>query len=81
MDNNKIDPQYKGFKNWLKFCWSNNYIFLLGVGISLLTLFIFNIDTFDYSVLIILIPISMIILIIYKGMYQHWDDLRKNKSR
>lgn len=69
------------FKNWFKVMWSNFYIipFLTALTIIIAILF----QTFDSKAgyLIILIPITACITIVYKGFYQFWNDLKNNTSR
>jgi hypothetical protein len=67
------------FKNWFKIMWSNSYIQLFVVALVILFLIVFNLS--EEELWVILLPISMMVVIVYKGFYQFWNDLKNGKSR
>jgi len=87
MNLSKIDftkKKNQTFKNWFKLMWGNNYIqlFILAIGFLITELYLmdrfYSLGSFIVGVSI---PISMMVGIAYKGFYQFWDDIKKNKSR
>ena len=84
MDLSKIDftkKENQTFKNWFKVMWSNTYILPF---VGALAFFIGLIVTYTDELtwyLVLLLPITMMGVIGYKGFYQFWDDLKKGKTR
>ena len=83
-------------KNWFKFAWGNGYIILFMVNLALLITEIVLIDyvinliseTIESNIfgglgliLVSLVPLSSCFTLVYKGFYQHWNDLKNGRSR
>lgn len=85
------------FKNWFKFAWKNKYILLFLIALTgfVFELIYFN-DVIDmvtdaanldgigfgiFAGIGLSLPALMIIIIGFKGFYQHWNDLKNGTSR
>ena len=67
------------FKNWFKIMWLNRYIQLFIVSLLILFLMIFKLNGEELWAL--LLPISMMVVIGYKGFYQFWKDLKGGQKK
>jgi len=69
---------------WIKLMWQNNFINLFIFAVALLIAEIVEKNTFYSQTafwLSLIIPLSMMAIIIYKGFYQAWRDYKSGKSR
>ena len=88
MENGK---ELKSFKDWFKIMWQNSYIQIFAVAIVAIIFQIVNMDVmieiivenFSYSfiggimaTIAILIPILVATVVVYKGFYQFWNELK-----
>ena len=73
--------EYKTFKDWFRLMRQNHYIlfFLIGLGafIGMLTQY----DGSTIFTIVLAIPVLIMIVIAYKGFYQHWRDMQNKTSR
>ena len=60
--------------NWFKVMWSNSYIQLFIVALLVLFLIVFNLSGTELWA--VLLPISIMVVIAYKGFYQFWKNLK-----
>jgi len=97
MENRKDPKEeYNSFKEWFKIMWKNSYIFLFLVGLGGVIAQLVMWDgvvemvreNYSYSTMGaimvtigMLIPISITIVVAYKGFWQFWRDLRGGTSR
>jgi len=73
--------EFKGFKMWFKIMWMNWYIQLFIISLAAIALVLCsNLEGLDLA-LAIAIPTASASVIIFKGFYQFWDDLKKGRSR
>lgn len=88
--------EYNSFKKWFHIMWKNNYIFLFLVGLGGVITQLVMWDevvemvreNYSYSTMGaimvtigMLIPISITIVVAYKGFWQFWRDLTGGTSR
>lgn len=72
------------FKNRLALMVQNGYIFIFGLALIGLIVSLIYYNTFYsfYTFLIaIFVTVGIMILIIYKGYFQYWNDLKNGRSR
>ncbi len=73
--------EFKGFKMWFKIMWMNWYIQLFIICLIAISLVLNSgLEGLDLA-LAITIPTSSALVIIFKGFYQFWNDLRNGRSR
>jgi len=86
----KIDftkKENQTFKNWFKLMWSNGYIQLFPLGITMIIYSIVKWFEFDFIEILglefngawtmFLLGIFMSFFLAYKGFYQFWKDIKK----
>lgn len=97
MENRKDPKEeYNSFKKWFHIMWKNSYIFLFLVGLGGVITQLVMWDevmemvreNYSYSTMGaimvtigMLIPISITIVVAYKGFWQFWRDLRGGTGR
>jgi len=84
------------FKNWFRISWSNRYIQICVLALIGMIYQVCNLgdmialleENWSYSVMGgimtttgLFIPSAIFIVTAYKGLYQHWNDLRNGNSR
>ena len=70
------------FRMWFKIMWKNWYIQIFIIALSFaasILRFYGERDTGFYVAMSI--PIGVLLVIAYKGLYQFWNDLKNNSSR
>lgn len=69
------------FTMWFKIMWINWYIQLFIICLAAIGLVMSSDLSGLDSILALAIPTTSAIVIVYKGFYQFWDDLKKGRSR
>lgn len=84
------------FKNWFKIMWGNSYIQIFGVALIAVIIQLLKLDSMIYVVIenfsysnsgglmtlvAMFLPTILLMVIIYKGFYQFWNDLKTGNSR
>ena len=90
MENNNNQPKedFTGgdhsFKNWFKIMWGKKLIALFIVALAFFVYIGFSYDSFG-SVLeflfMLCIPFGTMLIIIFKGFIQEWNDMKHGRSR
>lgn len=62
------------FKNWFKIMWKNFYIQLVLIALAFIIYGLVDLD--GSSQLVLLIPATAIVAIVYFGFYKFWKEIR-----